>query len=236
MLGLDHQAALRLVLGLDEPAALTSSYSSLCTTLRCSNEDAHLAAPPPGWHVGPDKKRYCWNCLSHLHPQKTKLKVRKEHIILAEFQRLIHEKYPGAIENHSSLTWDCKIPGGCTQKRPDLIYIFSDKYLQIEVDEFGHSGYDKEAEESRLHEICSDVCKPGLVIRLVIRIDPDTPLSCFIYRRKTDGERVVGVPTQGPKRIHFDSLMSRAVEAAATFLLSKEEQADMLKVICISSS
>ena len=55
------------------------------------------------------------------------------------------------------------VPGGCTLKRPDMLYRFEDRFVQVEVDEDGHGCAD---EDTRLELIAADVGLPGLVLRL----------------------------------------------------------------------
>jgi len=81
------------------------------------------------------------------------------------------------------------LPGGCTLKRPDILFVFCDLnfYLQIEVDENGHEGYDCADEDSRLELIAADLDMPGVVLR----IDPDE--APLLKRRKMrDGETAWG--------------------------------------------
>ena len=107
----------------------------------------------------------CWGCFVALFPDKAKLKVRKEQYVLAELERLVPEL--GAYET----TWDCAVPGGCSVKQPDKLYKLSDRYLHLEVDEFGHVDKACVDEDTRLELIAADVGLPGLVLRL----DPDDP-------------------------------------------------------------
>jgi hypothetical protein len=82
----------------------------------------------------------------------------------------------------------------------------SDRYVQIEVDEFGHSGHDCFDEDTRLEIIAADFGLPGTVVR----INPDDP-SCFRRKRLRNGEfveeRVAGT---------FDTLLERAAAATRT--------------------
>ena len=76
-----------------------------------------------------DGMSFCWGCFNALHPDKAKHKVRREQLILAELERLVPE-----LGNAFSLLWDCRVPGGCSLKKPDYLARFSDRYLQVEVD------------------------------------------------------------------------------------------------------
>ena len=107
----------------------------------------------------------CYTCLSFLHPERTRLQVRREHLIVAEIQRLL----PYLQEQASEFSWDCPVPGGCSLKKPDLIYILGDFFVHFEIDEHGHKYYPCEDEDVRLAIIAADVGLPGYVLR----INPD---------------------------------------------------------------
>ena len=87
-------------------------------------------------------------------------------------------------------------------KRPDKLYVMHDRYIQIEVDEFGHGGNACFDEDTRLEIIAADVGLPGYVVR----IDPDNP-ACFRHKRLCNGEAVevvIDVP--------FNTLMSKSAQ------------------------
>ena len=149
--------------------------------------------------------RVCWACFVVLEPDKAKLKIRSEHYIVDELTR----RMPGLMTRARSATWDCTAPGGCSLKRADLLYILDDRYIQIEVDERGHAGYDCYDEDTRLEIIAADVGLPGVVLRL----NPDAP-PCFRPKRLSNGE----IAVQISNRAALDSLMTQACEAIATYL------------------
>ena len=77
-----------------------------------------------------------------------------------------------------------------------------DRYIQIEVDEFGHGGNACFDEDTRLEIIAADVGLPGYVVR----IDLDNPV-CFRRKRLSNGEAVqvvIDVP--------FNTLMAKSVQ------------------------
>ena len=82
--------------------------------------------------------------------------------MLAELQR----RLPWLGERATQLIWDCPVPGGCTLKRPDMLYRLEDRFVQVEVDEEGHEDLSCADEDSRLELIAADVGLPGLVLRL----------------------------------------------------------------------
>ena len=96
---------------------------------------------------------------------RMKTQVRREQLVLSEILRLAPE-----LEEHSmQWLWDCRLPGGCSLKRPDLFFEFPDRYLQVEIDEHGRERLACWDEDSRLEVIAADVGKPGFVLR----INPD---------------------------------------------------------------
>ncbi len=164
---------------------------------------AHLPndVPPPAYYaVG--GAHMCWGCCVALCPDKAHLKVRREHYVLAELERLVPEL--GAYQT----IWDCAVPGGCSLKQPDKLYKLCDRYLHVEVDEFGHADKACVDEDTRLELIAADVGLPGLVLRL----DPDNP-PCFRHRQLPNGERAYE-RIQSP----FNSLLAQAAEKVRSFL------------------
>ena len=150
-----------------------------------------------------DGKSFCWGCFHALHPDKAKHRVRREQMILAELERLVPE-----LGNAFSLVWDCRVPGGCSLKQPDYLARFADRYLHVEVDEYGHEDYGCYEEDARLEIISADVGLPGLVLRL----DPDeTP--CFKRRRLNNGES-----TWRSVEPAFGNMMQRTADRVRAFL------------------
>ena len=149
--------------------------------------------------------RVCWGCFAAMEPDKARLKVRREHYVLAEINR----RLPNLVGKSHELVWDCRVPGGCSLKRPDMLFIIDDRYVQIEVDEDGHTENACGDEDARLEIIAADVGLPGLVLR----VNPDEP-PCFGKKRLVNGETVVRVVDNKA----FDDLMTAACEAIQTYL------------------
>ena len=103
--------------------------------------------------------RLCYTCLGTLFPGSVTLKVRQEHLILAEIQRQLPELEQWFVD------WDCPVPGGCSLKRPDMLWEMPCFYFQIEVDEGGNNHED---DRDRLSEIQTSMGthRPGLVLRV----------------------------------------------------------------------
>ena len=170
---------------------------------RCESEACRDIQNPGNFKV--DGMSLCWGCFTALHPDKAKSKVRREQVILAELERLVPE-----LNSAFSLLWDCRVPGGCSLKKPDYLARFPDRYLQVEVDEDGHEDYNCYDEDARLEIISADVGMPGLVLRL----DPDeTP--CFKRRRASNGE-----PIWCAAEPAFGHMMQRAADRVRAYLAS----------------
>ena len=172
---------------------------------RCESEACSVYEVPPyaGYRSG--TLRLCWGCFVALEPEKARVKVRKEHYILAE----LNSRMPELMGKAREAVWDCRVPGGCSLKRPDMLYVFVDRYIQIEIDELGHTDYDCLDEDARLEIIAADIGLPGLVVRL----NPDEP-PCFGRRRLSNGETVVQVKDAKA----FGELLSAACGAIETYL------------------
>ncbi|OLQ01018.1 hypothetical protein AK812_SmicGene16288 [Symbiodinium microadriaticum] len=153
----------------------------------------------------PEGHPQCWSCLAAQYPDRAKLKVRKEHLMLAELQR----RLPWLGEKAEQLIWDCPVPGGCTLKRPDMLFRLEDRFVQIEVDEEGHEDLSCADEDSRLELIAADVGLPGLVLRL----NPDAE-RVLKRRRLRNGEHCFCVGDADA----FNDLFDAAEAAVETFL------------------
>ena len=164
-----------------------------------------MYTPPPAAYYRSSTLRVCWGCYTVHEPDKAKVKIRSEHYIVDELTR----RMPGLMGRARSATWDCTAPGGCSLKRADLLYILDDRYIQVEVDERGHAGYDCYDEDTRLEIIAADVGLPGVVMSL----NPDAP-PCFRSKRLNNAE----VAIQISDRAALDSLMTQTCEAIATCL------------------
>ena len=141
-----------------------------------------------------------------LFPEKAKLTVREEHYIVAELQRRLAYAFHAA----TLMEWDCRVPGGCSLKRPDLLVVFPGRYLQFEIDEDGHDDAECCEEDARLAIIAADVGLPGFVLRL----NPDAPShECFRRRQLCNGEMALDAVEE-----NFLRLMDRAEGSARRFL------------------
>ena len=109
------------------------------------------------------------------------------------------------------MIWDCRVPGGCSLKRPDLLYQFERFFLQLEVDEGGHQDKRCFDEDARLAVIAADVDLPGIVLR----INPDLDdFTCFRQIQLSNGEKAL------KSTEHFPTLMHRVINEAQQYLAS----------------
>ena len=173
--------------------------------LRCQTEACSIYEERPAAYYRSGSLRVCWGCFAALEPDKDRVKARSEHYIVDELIR----RLPDLLGKAQSAVWDCRVPGGCSLKRPDLLYVFDDRYVQIEIDEKGHWNYDCYDEDTRLEIIAADVGLP----RIVLRLNPDSP-QCFGIKRLSNGEQAVQIKD----RAAFDALMDAACETVNTYL------------------
>ena len=172
---------------------------------RCESEACAVYEVPPAAYYHSGTLRLCWGCFVALEPDRARVKVRKEHYILSE----LNSRMPELMGRAREAVWDCRVPGGCSLKRPDMLYVFEDRYVQVEIDELGHADYDCHDEDARLEIISADIGLPGLVVRL----NPDEP-PCFGRRRLANGETVVQVKDAKA----LGELLSAACGAIETYL------------------
>lgn len=151
---------------------------------RCQSESCMVYSDPKqrghaDRYKSPDGKYLCAYCFSCLYPELGRAKVRREHLVLAELQRLVPEL--GA-----PLVWDCRLPGQtCVDEKPDMFWIVHlpsgrKRGIGVEIDEMGFTHEDDDGRLARL-EGAADVHEGFWV-----RICPDKILS---PRQLPNGER-----------------------------------------------
>jgi len=127
------------------------------------------------------KRDLCGHCFRSLHPELSILKVRKEHLILSEVQRMIPELEP------YFLSWDCKIPGqSCSTSQPDMVWKVQETLIHIEVDENGESHEDDHSRIVGIHS--SSGCKNHILIRFNPDASSDGSPSCLRKIQLQNGE------------------------------------------------
>jgi hypothetical protein len=151
-------------------------------------------------------KRYCSYCTACLWPEMVRAKVRKEHHILGEILRRVPELEAAAYH----WQWDCPVQGGCSLKRPDMLFIVPHFYIQVEIDEEGHEGYSCFNEGTRLEIVAADTAKLGVVLR----INPDA--EPMLTRRKLRAARSPGPPRRRLPRLWMKSRPSSRLSCVGT--------------------
>ena len=177
--------------------------SSRCGTQGCSVYD--IRERPIGKRISPDGIRMCSHCFRSIHPDLNRLRVRVEHFVLADIQRIIPEM------NKYLKIQDCPIPCGVSMERPDALYVVKDgkTLVQIEIDETP----DHENDKSRLMRILAST---DAVEHIVIRIHTHGTScipSMFTKKRLRNGEKVLEA-----RPIEFDRRM-RIIEDTIRILL-----------------
>lgn len=172
---------------------------------RCVRADAHVLDefPPHAPYEG----KLCWSCFVALHPEKAHSKVRKEHLVLAELERLCADVFEQATRRE----WDCPVEGGCSLKRPDLLLDFGTHAVVVEVDERQHTAMSCWDEDTRVAVIAADLQVPLCVLRLRV----DDPVACFSQKRLKNGEQIVRARSPA-----FEILTKRAADVLQTFAMS----------------
>jgi hypothetical protein len=139
-----------------------------CGTGRCQSEACSIYddIDKPRGCISHNGIKLCTNCYNHtvLGDAKPKTMVRKEQFVLAEVQRQLPE-----LEDFFVL-WDCPIDGGCSNKRPDMLFDFKIGCLVIEIDEDAHRYEDLTCRNKRMCEIFEDLAERPIVF---IRFNPD---------------------------------------------------------------
>ena len=79
----------------------------------CSIQVEPISLGPMGKRISPDGVRMCSHCFRSIHPDLNRLRVRVEHFVLADIQRIIPEMTKYLIVQ------DCPIPYGVSMERPN---------------------------------------------------------------------------------------------------------------------
>jgi hypothetical protein len=129
----------------------------------------------------PKYRGHCTNCFMNLYPDEPiarNYKVKEKHV--ADYLFIHFKKY---IESY-----DRKIKGGCSKKRPDFLIDLFTHCIIIEVDENQH--FDYPCENERMMSIFQDLGNRPIIF---IRFNPDkykdkngkVVKSCFKYHKTT---------------------------------------------------
>ena len=115
---------------------------------------------------------YCFYNLYPDHPLSRNYKTKE--LMVVEF---IKDNFPDF-----EFTFDQKIQGGCSRRRPDIYLELETHCIIIEVDENQHIDYDTLCEERRINDLYSDIGLPIVFIRFnpdEYKIGDKNITSCF---------------------------------------------------------
>ena len=107
-------------------------------------------------------KDLCTTCFCVVYPdEKFSRRVKsKELRVVAELRSTILKEFPDIVS-----TFDKRIAGGCSARRPDIYSQCGAYDVCTEIDENQHSGYTTTCEESRINNIFSDAGVPVWFVR-----------------------------------------------------------------------
>jgi hypothetical protein len=108
-------------------------------------------------------ENYCAWCFMHLFPDKPMARNRKtKESAVVQYTK---EHFP-----NMDIVTDKRIYGGCSNRRPDILFDLGEQIIIIEVDENQHTDYDCSCESKRVMELSLDVGHRPIVF---IRFNPD---------------------------------------------------------------
>ncbi|GAQ87939.1 hypothetical protein KFL_003890100 [Klebsormidium nitens] len=127
-------------------------------------------------------KGYCLRCFVYLHPGEKvsrNYRVKEQHFT-------DHIKAAGILPNHSQVTFDKRLQGGCSGRKPDIFVDMYTHTVHCENDEDQHRNYT--CENKRLMELFRDA---GNRPQVQLRFNPDgftaengvRHPSCFKYNK-----------------------------------------------------
>ena len=106
---------------------------------------------------------YCAYCFIHLFPDEPisqQFRVKEKH-----YTDIIKQAFPGL-----TATFDRKIKGGCSKRRPDFFVDLFTFTLHVEIDEFDHSDRDTTCEVAKINDTYTDLADRPMVM---LRTNPD---------------------------------------------------------------
>jgi hypothetical protein len=109
-------------------------------------------------------KGYCYRCFIHSFPDNDIVrnhKTKERHV--ADF---IRANFP-----EHDLSFDKRIEGGCSKRRPDIFIDMGTHVVIIEIDENQHETYDCSCEHKRLMELFMDAGGNRPIV--MVRFNPD---------------------------------------------------------------
>jgi hypothetical protein len=158
-----------------------------------------LEEPPYAQYKLSSGEPVCLSCLKFLEPTSEKVKnfTSRELFVLCEIQRCFPELEDLAIEVRCDQT-----TGGCSRKRPDMIWDFGSMIIWLEINEHQHASYDPSCEKTRREHIWEDFgCRPALLVEF----NPDEYVT-------DDGQPVRGMFRENRNRFGDKRLVARDKE------------------------
>ena len=120
-------------------------------------------------------EKSCAYCFYNLYPDHILSKNYKtKELIVVDF---IKDNFPDF-----EFTFDQKIPGGCSRRRPDIYLDLKTHSIIVEIDENQHIDYDTTCETQRVNDLYSDIGLPIVFIRFnpdEYKIGDKNITSCF---------------------------------------------------------
>lgn len=101
-------------------------------------------------YVAPCDGRLCPLCRP-----TTRVRTREDRAV-----QYLLENIPGVM-----MVRDKKIGGGCSKRRPDILFDAGTHFVVVEIDELQHAGYDRACENRRMYEIAQDCGLPTVFVR-----------------------------------------------------------------------
>jgi hypothetical protein len=113
--------------------------------------------------ANPKYKNHCVFCFIHLFPNEkisTNFKTKENTVMDALFEKFKDNKEVDI----SRFIRDKKITGGCSSRRPDLMYDCLSHWICVENDENQHHDYDNTCELQRLNDLYTDMGDRKMVL------------------------------------------------------------------------
>jgi hypothetical protein len=162
---------------------------------RCSGKHIHDETTPYAQY----KDNLCWRCFTCRYPDLARLKIRKEHMVIAELQCRCSSVFKKAevLQSTSDRVIDCH---GDSLSSPKMLLHFCTHAVVIEVDEEEDEEVSWYGQDDRMNAISADLKVPLTLLRIRV----DFPNPCFSFKR-WNGESTLTV-----EKDSFERLMTRA--------------------------
>lgn len=161
-----------LYCSLHKKDSMIDVLNPVCLAMHCSTRVSNVLY-----------KNYCVNCFINLYPDETisrQYKIKEKH-----YTDIIKETFPDI-----AATYDRRIQGGCSLRRPDFFVDLGAFTLHVEIDEFDHRYRDTTCETAKINDTFTDLADRPMVL---LRTNPDAYIDekgvqqkgCFKPHKKT---------------------------------------------------